>query len=183
MRLRRGRYPPAVQIRPAVPEEWDAAGRLTLAAYEAIGGAFLDEGYKMELRDAAPRAREALLLVASTEPEDAPKPVGSPLLGCVTYVPDEKNPWAESLLAGDAGIRMLAVAAAAQGRGIGEALVRECVGRARSAGKAAVFLHSSKEMVTAHRLYARLGFVRAPGRDWFPVPDVDLLAFVLVLNP
>ena len=31
--------------------------------------------------------------------------------------------------------------------------------------------------VRAHRLYERLGFVRAPGRDWTPVPGVDLWAF------
>ena len=32
-------------------------------------------------------------------------------------------------------------------------------------------------MTAAHRLYERLGFVRAPDRDWGPVPGVDLVAF------
>jgi hypothetical protein len=34
-------------------------------------------------------------------------------------------------------------------------------------------------MTGAHRLYAQLGFRRAPERDWSPKPGVHLLAFVL----
>ena len=30
-------------------------------------------------------------------------------------------------------------------------------------------------MTAAHRLYERLGFVRAPERDWSPVRDLDPL--------
>ena len=36
--------------------------------------------------------------------------------------------------------------------------------------------------VTAHRLYARLGFVRTPERDWTPMPGVNLLALRLDLG-
>ena len=35
------------------------------------------------------------------------------------------------------------------------------------------------EMTDAHRVYGRLGFLRAPEDDWSPVPGVDLLAFRL----
>jgi hypothetical protein len=38
-------------------------------------------------------------------------------------------------------------------------------------------LSSLASMAAAHRVYARLGYVRDPGRDWSPVPGVDLLAF------
>ena len=34
----------------------------------------------------------------------------------------------------------------------------------------------------AHRLYARLGFVRIPERDWSPFPGVDLWALRLPLT-
>jgi hypothetical protein len=37
-------------------------------------------------------------------------------------------------------------------------------------------------MAAAHRLYARLGFVRVPERDWEPVPGVQLLGFRLDLE-
>jgi hypothetical protein len=37
-------------------------------------------------------------------------------------------------------------------------------------------------MRAAHRIYERLGFRRAPDRDWSPVPGVDLIAFVVSLS-
>jgi hypothetical protein len=36
-------------------------------------------------------------------------------------------------------------------------------------------------MRAAHRAYERLGFRRAPERDWSPVPGIDLYAFALLL--
>jgi hypothetical protein len=36
-------------------------------------------------------------------------------------------------------------------------------------------------MTTAHRLYERLGFRRAPDRDFEPVPGILLWAYVLPL--
>ena len=81
------------------------------------------------------RASEAVVLAAV---DDA----SGDLLGCVTYVPDASNPWAEHLREGEAGIRMLAVDPAGQGRGAGTALVAACLDRARADGRRAVFLHS-----------------------------------------
>jgi ribosomal protein S18 acetylase RimI-like enzyme len=76
---------------------------------------------------------------------------------------------------------MLAVAGRAQGRGVGEALVRACIDRAREVGSHRVVLHSTPWMQAAHRLYGRLGFVRRPDLDWTPVPDIPLLGFSLDL--
>jgi hypothetical protein len=36
-------------------------------------------------------------------------------------------------------------------------------------------------MTAAHRLYERLGFMRAPERDWKPVPEVRLISYELAL--
>jgi hypothetical protein len=36
-------------------------------------------------------------------------------------------------------------------------------------------------MRAAQAIYARLGFVRRPERDWEPVPGVHLLGFALAL--
>jgi hypothetical protein len=37
-------------------------------------------------------------------------------------------------------------------------------------------------MRAAHAIYERLGFTRAPERDWSPLPGVRLLAFTLSLR-
>jgi ribosomal protein S18 acetylase RimI-like enzyme len=48
----------------------------------------------------------------------------------------------------------------ARGRGIGEALVRECVNVARQQGARVVELQSARRREVANRLYPRLGFER-----------------------
>ena len=65
---------------------------------------------------------------------------------------------------------MLAVAPEPQGQGVGEALAEHCLDRFREDGAVAVVLSTLPEMVAAHRLYERLGFVRTPERDWGPLP-------------
>ncbi len=163
-----------MEIRPARPEEYAGAGAIVVAAYRALPGAPTGElgGYAAELADVAGRAAGAEVLVAAD---------GTALLGCVTFVRDPSSPLAEHLWPDEAAIRMLGVDPAAQGRGVGAALVDACVTRARAAGRAAVFLHSTPWMAAAHRLYERAGFQRTPGRDWQPLPEVPLLAFRLAL--
>src|SRR5205823_382345 len=107
---------------------------------------------------------------------------GPAVVGCVTYVPDTSSPWAEELAGGEAGVRMLGVDPAHQGRGIGTALVEACIARARADARTALVLHSTPWMEAAHAVYRRLGFHRAPGRDLTPVPEVPLLAFTLGLD-
>jgi ribosomal protein S18 acetylase RimI-like enzyme len=60
---------------------------------------------------------------------------------------------------------MLAVDPAAQGRGVGPALVAECLDRARAAGRQRMVIGSTEWMTTAHRIYERIGFVRVPELD------------------
>ena len=162
-----------VVIREARPEEHAPLGELVVAAYRSLPE-FDEPGYEPELRDVARRAREAVVLVAADD-------VGGTLLGCVTYVPDSDNPWAELLKPGEAAIRMLAVDPAARGRGVGTALAGVCIARAREDGRAAVFLHTLAYMRAAQAIYARLGFIRRSDRDWEPVPGVHLLGFALAL--
>lgn len=66
---------------------------------------------------------------------------------------------------GEREFRMLAVHPDARGTGAGEALVRACLERALNAGAKRVVLWSQPAMLAAHRLYERVGFVRAPERD------------------
>ena len=162
-----------VEIREARPDEYEAVAALTVAAYRALPGAHLSGGYESRLRDVAARAAGAAVYVAVE---------GASILGAVTYVPGPQSPWAELLEEGEAGVRMLAVPPAAQRRGIGTALVRACIEQARREGRQRLCLHTTPWMTAARRIYEGLGFHRDPGRDWVPVPGVELLGFVLDLK-
>ncbi len=169
----------AVEIREVLPGTFSPAelvrlGDIVVAAYDAIGALEGDDEYIPELRDVERRAREAVVLAAVDAATGAP-------LGCLTYVPDAASPWAEHLRSGEAGIRMLAVDPAAQGRGVGTALVAACLERARADGRRAVFLHSLPVMAGAQRIYTRFGFRPASERDWV-FPGFLLMGFVLDLE-
>jgi ribosomal protein S18 acetylase RimI-like enzyme len=81
-----------------------------------------------------------------------------------------------------ASIRMLGVAPDARGQGVGEALVRECIDRARQSGRRRIRLDTRTTMTGAQRLYERLGFRRDPAHDWSPAAGVLLLGYVLELD-
>src|SRR5215471_14800681 len=108
---RRGKVPP-VEVRAIRPSEYPEAGAIVVAAYRALPGAHLSNGYARDLADIGRRATEAEVLVA----------VDGRVLGCVTFVPDAASPWAEMLEGNEAAIRMLGVDPAVQKRGAGRAL-------------------------------------------------------------
>ncbi|MGH3870253.1 MAG: GNAT family N-acetyltransferase [Pseudonocardiaceae bacterium] len=155
-------------VRLARPDELDRVGRLTLEAYLVDGYANPAGSYAAALADAARRARDAELLVAA-DPDGM-------MLGTVT-VCRPGSPLGALSRPGELEFRMLAVAPEARRRGVGEALVTAVFQRATWIGAHRVVLSSAAEMLAAHRLYARLGFVRLPDRDWQPAPGVTLLAF------
>lgn len=156
-------------IRVAAPAEYERVGELTYAAYAADGLLQDDHGYSRELRDAAGRAADAYLLVALDTATGA-------VLGTVTFcLPG--TPHAEVSRPGEAEFRMLAVDPAARGRGVGEALVTDCLARAQRYRCERVVISTRWDMRPAHRLYQRLGFVREPSRDWWPGPDIELICY------
>ena len=57
-------------------------------------------------------------------------------------------------------IEDVVVDGAARGRGIGEALIRECIEVARRRGASIVELQTARVRVAANRLYERMGFER-----------------------
>lgn len=161
-------------VRAARPEDFDAIARLTVAAYQADGQLTgRSSGYAQVLADVPARARAGELLVAVDEATDA-------VVGSVLFVLPG-TPYAEISGPGEAEFRMLAVDPVAQGRGAGEALIRACVERAAQLGCRAVVISTRSSAAAARRLYARLGFVRTPERDWSPVPGIDLIALRLDL--
>lgn len=163
-------------VRRAEPADHPAVARLTVAAYEADGQLKGETGYGAVLADVATRAETGEVLVAVDE-------ATGEVLGAVTFVL-AGTPYAELSGPGEAEFRMLAVDPAAQGRGAGAALARACVARATELGRTAVVICVRSGMATAaHRLYARLGFVRAPEKDWSPLAGVELLGLRLELPP
>ena len=158
-----------MEIRDALPSEHAELGELCVRAYRHIGS--VSDGYAASLRDIAGRAETERVLVAAE---------GATLLGCVTLILAD-GPWRELSGPDEGEFRMLAVDPQAQGRGVGEALVRACVEAVRDAHRARLVISSATDMTAAHRLYERLGFTRAPERDWKPVPEVQLLSYELAL--
>ncbi|WP_432112150.1 GNAT family N-acetyltransferase [Streptomyces sp. YPW6] len=162
-------------IRVAEPAEYAVLGGIIAGAY--LGDDLLDgpqDPYLLELRAVERRAAEAEVLVAL----DA----NGVVLGGVTYAAPG-TPWCDIAGPDEAEFRMLAVAREGRGRGVGEALVRACIERARSAeGVRALVLSTQPAMLSAHGIYRRLGFLRTPGRDWEPVPGLRLMTFRLPLE-
>jgi ribosomal protein S18 acetylase RimI-like enzyme len=161
---------PSMIIRGVRPSEYETAGELTVEAYRTLADA-ASAAYERELRDIAGRRASSEILVAD---------VDGRIVGCVTFV-DGLTALSEVDDPDAASVRMLGVAAEARKRGVGEALMRECIDRARRSGRRRVRLHTLPSMTSAQRLYERLGFRRDPDHDWSPAPDILLLGYVLDL--
>lgn len=164
----------SVRVREARPEEYDAIGELTVAAYAVYPEIGADDGYVRELRDVAGRSRTCPIYVAV----DADGRV----LGGAMYVPGPGNRHAEAERDGEAGIRMLAVAPEAQGKGAGRALLDALIGRARIDGRRGMALLTLDSMMRAQRLYEMAGFRRDPERDWEIEPGLILRCFAITFD-
>jgi ribosomal protein S18 acetylase RimI-like enzyme len=162
---------PSFSVREARSEEYDELGRITVEAYRRAGET--EDDYYPELLDVAARARHVPLLAAVEEGSGR-------LLGTATFVPGP-GPYHEGDFGDVASMRMLAVAPAAQGRGVGRALVAECIARTRAGGRTGIALYTRPFMTAAHRLYESLGFRRVPERDWEFEPGEWLWAYRLDL--
>lgn len=158
-------------IREARPDEFEAVGQLIVDAYREVGERH--EDYFDELADVADRAGEVPVLVAVEDGTDR-------ILGTATYVPGPGRFHEGD--AGDASLRMLAVAADARGQGVGSALSRACIDRARQGGRAGLSLHTRPFMTDAHAMYERLGFRRVRERDWEFEPGEWLYVYRLDLG-
>jgi GNAT superfamily N-acetyltransferase len=162
-------------IRPIRPDECEALGDLTVAAYHSIPAKMPHQAvYDLQLRDVARRTETSCVVVAVGEAGE--------LLGGVTYVSGPDDPYSEELREGEAGIRMLAVDPARQGRGIGRALTEWCLERARAAGRTRLVLHTGAFMPAAVHLYEAMGFERLPDLDFAPAPGIDLIAYAFELG-
>ena len=164
-------------IRDARPEDRDAIREVTLAAYQeyaALMPGFWN-GYRENIIVSLDEVGSAEQLVAEHHGVVA----GTALL----YPPRRMQisrsdaldmPWPE--------VRLLAVAPVARGRGVGAALMQECVRRVRKTGGRVLSLHTTDMMQAALRMYERMGFVRAPELDFHPAPGVTVKGYRLDLE-
>jgi len=158
-----------VLIRDAEPKDMEAVGELRVAAYLAGKHLSEDSEYKPRLRSIGADGKGEVLVA-----------VGETIVGTVMlqFWPD-----AGELVTGpdEAEIRALAVAPAAQGAGIGSALLTAVIDRARKRGVGHLLLFTQPDMLAAMHMYEQEGFARLPERDWVQTPRFKLLAYGLRL--
>ena len=165
-------------VRGAGPGDRDAIQAVTLAAYLEYAATIPAqwEGYRQNIVATLAAAAPGTQIVALD---------GDRLVGAVILYPagaSMKNPGGTSASLTWPEVRLLAVAPSARGRGIGAALMNECIRRARSAGATALTLHTTDLMRAAMRLYERLGFERAHDLDLQPAPGIVAKGYRLDLS-
>jgi len=168
----------ASRIRDARADDRDAIEAVTLDAYQQYATVMpaLWEAYRQNIVSTLAAAALGALIVA----EAGGRIVGSVLLYRAGTVID--RPGGGSLTLASPEVRLLAVAPEARGKGVGVALMRECVARARASGAARLTLHTTEMMQAAVRLYERMGFVRAPEIDFRPAPGIVVKGYRLELT-
>lgn len=165
----------ALSIRDARPEDRETVAALTRAAYAEFAGVMqpsawdaLEAAVKRVLKEPGP----AQCIVA----EDEWRIVGSVFLypaGVSAYDGADVQEYPE--------IRLLAIAPNARRRGVGRALVDECVRRAIASGATELGLHTSKSLGAAIAMYEAMGFTRVPERDFQPEGAELVQGYRLVL--
>jgi ribosomal protein S18 acetylase RimI-like enzyme len=163
--------PPPAQAVLAIAQPPDYAAIAAL-----ITAVYIGEGYSRPERaerfaDVAGWAANATVIVARTR-------AGGPIIGVVGIVPggEGHTHFAER---GETEMQRLAVAPNARGRGIGRALVADCIERSRGMGGVRLVLWTQPAMSSAQRLYEAAGFRRRPDRE--PVQGRPQLVYVLDL--
>jgi GNAT superfamily N-acetyltransferase len=163
-------------IRDAYADELDKVSLLirdSYLQYEKFMPPQAWQSYLQDMMDVGSRLPDSQLIVAELKGD---------LAGAVTLYPEAEPLSMERLPEGWAYIRLLSVHPAYRGRGIGRALVEECIRRCRIRGVAAIALHTTEMMDVARRIYENMGFVRAPELDAHPAPNVTVMAYRLDLT-
>jgi predicted N-acetyltransferase YhbS len=164
-----------IVVRNAEPHEYDAVAQIILKSYEEYGPQLPEDGWQQYARnilDVRSRMVESELLVAVQD---------ETFVGSVTFYPTYmarvNSGWPQDWT----GIRLVAVIPEYRGRGVGKAIMDECIRRSRDQGAQAVALHTTPYMTLAQGMYEHMGFVRIPGYDFHPRPDLTVMAYKLRL--
>lgn len=161
-----------VTVRLVQPAEHQTVAALLVEAYDTDYE--ISAQYRQTLEAVAERAAEHEVWVAvGTDGE---------LLGTVA-TPRAGRLMSELACEGELDFRLLGVSPRARGRGVGETLTRHVLDLARARGASRVVMSSGPQMISAHRLYHRLGFSRSHERETRVLDDgTRLFAFVLELT-
>jgi ribosomal protein S18 acetylase RimI-like enzyme len=151
-----------VHVRLVRSDEVEAVAELVVRAYTSDFE--LNDAYLADIAAVAERARDHQVWVATDASTGALLGTAStPVVGGVI------SPLARP---GELDFRFLGVAAEARRRGVGEVLVEHVLRLARIRGLDRVVLNTGPDMVSAQRLYERLGFERLYEREYmFERPD------------
>ena len=159
-----------IKLRDARVDELDIIAKLLVAAYreyKEFMPADRWDWYRNDMIDVRSRMADSELIVAE---------VRNNIAGAVTLYPQgSNNGWP----AGWAGIRLLAVHPDYRGRGIGRALMEECIRRCRERGTKT--MHTTELMKVARAMYEQIGFEKIPEFDFHPAPDTVVCAYRLDL--
>ena len=124
---------------------------LALLAFEQFKNAYEDwPEFRAKIANMSALAQVGELIVAAAEGK---------IVGAVAYV-GPGTPKAAFFRPEWPIMRMLVVAPAFRGRGIGRALAEECIRRAKRDGASVFALHTSGIMQVALPMYERMGFKR-----------------------
>jgi len=148
----------AIEVRRALPQEYEEAGRVTALAYrefvrpeDAGWNEYLDR-----IADVGGRAGRTVVLVAEE---------GGRILGSATLELEGRTEEGEPAVSRDeAHLRMLGVDPEARRRGVARMLMDACIDEARRAGKRRMTLDTTKRMRAAQAMYEALGFERMDDR-------------------
>jgi GNAT superfamily N-acetyltransferase len=147
------------------------AGLIVQRAYTALPGYPGDADYDELLARVDLRMNEVPVLVAldgaDTGTLDGQPGRGHQIVGCLTFVPDSSHHYFEfdERPPNASSMRFFGLAPEARGRGIARAMVQWVIDESRRLGKNHIQFHTLECMPAAQRLYAAMGFVRAPHLD------------------
>ena len=159
-------------VRNARVEELDQIALLlkkAYAEYERFMPREVFQSYLEDIVDVRSRLPDSELLVAELDGR---------LAGTVTlylHSAGESRVWPE----GWASVRLLGVLPDYRQRGIGRALMEECIRRSKKEGIRTLGLHTTEAMATAKKMYESMGFARMPEFDFHPRPGVVVMAYRL----
>ena len=163
-----------ILIRDARLEELDNVARLLRSSFQQYRDS-LPPGawpyYLEDIIDVRGRWDDSQLIVAE---------VNGRLVGTITlYLKSNgsEGGWPE----GWAGIRLLGVDPGYRSRGIGRALMDECIKRCKEKGIRTIGLRTTEMMDVSKKMYEQMGFIPVPEFDHHPRPDITVLAYKLDL--
>lgn len=161
-KIRDGRFEDLKQV--------DALMRRAYQEFESSVSTGLAE-YLEEARQVHARLDELDLIVAERDGR---------LIGVVTLYRDGSK-YYHGWPAEWPAMRLLGVDPKERGKGIGKALVSECLERARKQGAGRVGLHTTPFMLTAQKMYESMGFRHEPSIDFEYAPELRVMGYLIDL--